>query len=43
MTDYVEVDEARVMHGLRVVVQPGVPGPWSARCRHCDLAVNQLP
>ena len=29
MTDYVEVDEARVMPGLRVVVQPSVPGPWS--------------
>ncbi len=29
MPDYVEVDDARKMSGLRLVLSPGVPGPWS--------------
>jgi glutathione S-transferase len=26
--DYVEIDEARELRGLRLVLTPGVPGPW---------------
>ena len=29
MPKYVEVEEARNMAGLRLVLSPGVPGPWS--------------
>lgn len=29
MPKYVEVEEARNMSGLRLVLSPGVPGPWS--------------
>jgi glutathione S-transferase len=29
MPNYVEVEEARNMSGLRLVLSPGVPGPWS--------------
>lgn len=29
MAQYVEVEEARKMSGLRVVYTPGVPGPWT--------------
>ena len=29
MPKYVEVEEARNMTGLRLVLSPGVPGPWS--------------
>ena len=29
MPDYVEVAAARDMPGLRLVLSPGVPGPWS--------------
>jgi glutathione S-transferase len=29
MPNYVEVEEARNMPGLRLVLSPGVPGPWS--------------
>ncbi len=29
MPNYVEVEEARGMAGLRLVLSPGVPGPWS--------------
>jgi glutathione S-transferase len=29
MPKYVEVEEARDMTGLRLVLSPGVPGPWS--------------
>ncbi len=29
MPKYVEIEEARNMPGLRLVLSPGVPGPWS--------------
>src|SRR5580704_8784361 len=29
MPKYVEVEEARNLNGLRLVLSPGVPGPWS--------------
>ncbi len=29
MAQYIEVEQARNMSGLRVVLTPGVPGPWS--------------
>ena len=29
MAEYIEVEKARSMSGLRVVLTPGVPGPWS--------------
>ncbi len=29
MTDYIEVEEAIDQPGLRVVLTPGIPGPWS--------------
>lgn len=29
MADYVEVEDAMRMPGLRVVLTPGIPGPWS--------------
>jgi glutathione S-transferase len=29
MAQYIEVEQARSMPGLRVVLTPGVPGPWS--------------
>ncbi len=29
MPNYVEVEQARTMSGLRLVLSPGVPGPWS--------------
>ena len=29
MAQYVEVEDAMKMSGLRVVLSPGVPGPWS--------------
>lgn len=29
MAEYISVDEARKMSGLRLVLSPGVPGPWS--------------
>jgi glutathione S-transferase len=29
MPNYVEVEQARTMAGLRLVLSPGVPGPWS--------------
>ena len=29
MSDYVSVAEARNMPGLRLVLSPGVPGPWT--------------
>jgi len=29
MAQYIEVDQAIPMSGLRVVFSPGLPGPWS--------------
>lgn len=42
MAQYVEVDEAMGMSGLRVVLSPGVPGPWSESAKGI-LQVKQLP
>jgi len=29
MAEYLNVEDARKLSGLRVVLSPGVPGPWS--------------
>lgn len=42
MAHYVEVDEAIKMPGLRVVLTPGVPGPWSESAKGI-LHVKQIP
>jgi hypothetical protein len=40
--EYVEVDAARKMSGLRLVLTPGVPGPWSEAAKSI-LYVKRLP
>ncbi len=42
MANYVEVEQAIGMSGLRVVLSPGVPGPWSEAAKGI-LYVKQLP
>ncbi len=42
MAHYVEVDEAIRMPGLRVVLTPGVPGPWSESAKGV-LHVKKIP
>jgi glutathione S-transferase len=42
MAHYVEVEDAIKMPGLRVVLTPGVPGPWSESAKGI-LHVKQLP
>ncbi len=42
MAEYIEVEKARGMSGLRVVLTPGVPGPWSEAAKGI-LHVKQLP
>jgi glutathione S-transferase len=42
MAQYVEVDQALAMRGLRVVLSPGVPGPWSEAAKGI-LYVKKLP
>jgi glutathione S-transferase len=42
MAQYIEVDEAIGMTGLRVVLSPGVPGPWSESAKGI-LHVKRLP
>ena len=33
MPNYVEIEEARNLPGLRMILSPGVPGPWSEACK----------
>jgi glutathione S-transferase len=42
MAQYVEVDQALGMPGLRVVLSPGVPGPWSEAAKGI-LHVKRIP
>ncbi|MDO8432742.1 MAG: hypothetical protein Q7S58_10090 [Candidatus Binatus sp.] len=42
MASYVEVEEAIAMRGLRVVLSPGVPGPWSEAAKGI-LYVKKIP
>ncbi|MBV8775402.1 MAG: hypothetical protein JO166_24175 [Deltaproteobacteria bacterium] len=42
MAEYVEVEQAIAISGLRVVLSPGVPGPWSEAAKGI-LHVKKLP
>jgi glutathione S-transferase len=42
MAEYIEAEQARPMSGLRVVLTPGVPGPWSEAAKSI-LFVKKLP
>ena len=42
MAEYIEVEKARSMSGLRVVLTPGVPGPWSEAAKGI-LHVKKIP
>src|ERR1700731_4849816 len=42
MAQYVEVEQAMGMPGLRVVLSPGVPGPWSEAAKGI-LYVKKIP
>jgi len=42
MAQYIEVDQAIPMSGLRVVLSPGVPGPWSEAAKGI-LYVKKIP
>ena len=42
MAEYIEVEQARAMSGLRLVLTPGVPGPWSEAAKGV-LHVKKLP
>jgi glutathione S-transferase len=42
MAEYLSVEEARPMSGLRVVLSPGVPGPWSEAAKGI-LYVKKIP
>ena len=40
MAEYIEVEQARAMSGLRLVLTPGVPGPWSEAARASSTSRN---
>lgn len=42
MAEYIEVEQAVAISGLRVVLSPGVPGPWSEAAKGI-LHVKKLP
>src|SRR5262249_52477755 len=42
VAQYVEVEQAVAMSGLKIVLSPGVPGPWSEAAKGI-LYVKQLP
>jgi glutathione S-transferase len=42
MAEYIDVDQAIGMEGLRVVLSPGVPGPWSEAAKGI-LHVKRIP
>jgi len=42
VAQYIEIEQALTMSGLRVVLSPGVPGPWSEAAKGI-LYVKQLP
>jgi hypothetical protein len=42
MAEYVEIDQAVKMRGLRVVLPPGIPGPWAEAVKGI-LYVKKIP
>jgi len=42
MAEYIDVEQARNMSGLRLVLSPGVPGPWSEAAKSICY-VKKLP
>ncbi len=42
MAEYIDVEQARKMSGLRLVLSPGVPGPWSEAAKSICY-VKKLP
>lgn len=42
MAEYISVEQARNMSGLRVVLSPGVPGPWSEAVKGI-LYIKKIP
>jgi glutathione S-transferase len=42
MAEYIEVEQAIGMSGLRIVLSPGLPAPWSESCKGL-LYVKKLP
>jgi glutathione S-transferase len=42
MAEYISVEQARNLSGLRVVLSPGVPGPWSEAAKGI-LYVKKIP
>jgi len=42
MAEYISVEQARPMSGLRLVLSPGVPGPWSEAAKGI-LDVKKIP
>ncbi|MBI3301400.1 MAG: hypothetical protein HYZ72_04885 [Deltaproteobacteria bacterium] len=42
MTEYIDVEQARDMSGLRLVLSPGVPGPWSEAAKSI-FYVKKIP
>lgn len=42
MAEYISVEDARKLSGLRVVLSPGVPGPWSEAAKGI-LYVKKIP
>ena len=36
--DYVEIEDARKLSGLRLVLTPGVPGPWGESAKALAVA-----
>jgi glutathione S-transferase len=42
MAEYISVEQARGMSGLRLVLSPGVPGPWSEAAKGI-LHVKKIP
>src|SRR5215831_7961723 len=42
MAEYVDIEQATTMSGLRVVLPPGIPGPWAEALKGV-LYVKKIP
>jgi hypothetical protein len=42
MAEYISVEEARKLSGLRLVLSPGVPGPWSEAAK-AIFSIKKIP
>jgi hypothetical protein len=42
MAKYVSIEQAVIMSGLRVVLPPGIPGPWAEAVKGI-LFVKKIP